>query len=195
MKFGLIVFAVLLSLCVHAQSYKDSMIAFQKNYVQSHEVIKGEDRNEVSFFPVNETYRVIAKVERKQNMPWFPMPTSGNNRPLYRVYATIYFSLHGSELKMNLYQSQNLMNVAEYKSHLFLPFTDATSGKDSYDGGRYIDLSFDDIIDGKILIDFNKAYNPYCAYVSGKYNCPIPPSENALPVKIEAGEQQYGKSH
>jgi uncharacterized protein len=94
---------------------------------------------------------------------------------------------------LNLYQSQSLMEVDAYKSHLFLPFTDETSGAGSYEGGRYIDLSFEDIRNKKIVIDFNKAYNPYCAYVSGKYNCPIPPAENTLPVRVEAGERQYAK--
>jgi uncharacterized protein (DUF1684 family) len=87
------------------------------------------------------------------------------------------------------------MAVPEYKDHLFLPFTDLTSGEETYTAGRYIDLSFEDIIDNKVVIDFNKAYNPYCAYVSGKYNCPIPPRENTLSVAILAGEKNYGKEH
>ncbi len=85
------------------------------------------------------------------------------------------------------------MAVAEYKDQLFLPFTDLTSGEESYAAGRYIDLIFDDILDNKVIIDFNKAYNPYCAYVSGKYNCPIPPRENSLNVAILAGEKNFGK--
>lgn len=192
MKLWLILFAVLFSVAGNAQSgYKDSMLAFQNNYVGTHGVVKGTDTSGISFYPVRESYRVVAKFEKTNNAPWFNMITSGTSRPLYRVYGSIMFSLNGQELKLNLYQSQNLMKVEEYKSHLFLPFTDGTNGNGSYDGGRYIDLSFDDIIDGKVVIDFNKAYNPYCAYISGKYNCPIPPSENALPVKIEAGEKAF----
>jgi uncharacterized protein (DUF1684 family) len=86
------------------------------------------------------------------------------------------------------------MNDSTYKNYLFLLFTDATSGADSYGGGRYIDLSMQDIIDNSVLIDFNKAYNPYCAYASG-YNCPIPPRENHIPFPIKAGEKDFGKSH
>jgi uncharacterized protein (DUF1684 family) len=76
---------------------------------------------------------------------------------------------------------------------LFLPFTDLTSGEESYAAGRYIDLSFSDVTGDKVVIDFNKSYNPYCAYVSGKYNCPIPPRENSLNIAILAGEKTYGK--
>jgi uncharacterized protein (DUF1684 family) len=72
-------------------------------------------------------------------------------------------------------------------------FTDKTTGDQTYHAGRYIDLKIGDINDGKVVIDFNKAYNPYCAYVKGKYSCPIPPRENYLPVAMEAGEKNFGK--
>ncbi len=84
------------------------------------------------------------------------------------------------------------MNDPTYKNYLFLPFTDLTSGEESYGGGRYIDLETTDIFNNKVIIDFNKAYNPYCAYASG-YNCPIPPRENDLPVAVKAGEMNFGK--
>lgn len=94
---------------------------------------------------------------------------------------------------MNLYQSQGLMGSNEYKNYLFLPFTDATTGVETYESGRYIDLLTTDIVNNTVTIDFNKAYNPYCAYVSDVYNCPIPPKENHLRVAIRAGEKMYGK--
>jgi uncharacterized protein (DUF1684 family) len=87
------------------------------------------------------------------------------------------------------------MTTAQYKDHLFIPFTDATSGEGTYESGRYIDLDIKDITDNKFTIDFNKAYNPYCAYVTGRYNCPIPPVENRLAVAIRAGEKAFGKKH
>ena len=76
------------------------------------------------------------------------------------------------------------------KDHLFVPFKDWTNGEESYGGGRYIDLKTGDITDGKITIDFNKCYNPWCAYSDG-YNCPIPPVENHFELKIEAGEKMW----
>ena len=84
------------------------------------------------------------------------------------------------------------MSSEKYKDYLFIPFTDKTSGIETYGGGRYIDLVLSDIVNKTCTIDFNKAYNPYCAYTAG-YNCPIPPKENDLPVAIKAGELNFAK--
>jgi len=191
------VLATVLSLLLitsHGQSrYKDSIKLFVKNYVESHEVVKGEDKKQMHFYGVNEKYRVHAKFETKENGDWFQMPTSGKMKQVYRVYGVLKFRLNGKALQLNLYQSQSLMQTNEYKNYLFLPFTDATTGKATYESGRYLDLTMDDIKNNEVILDFNKAYNPYCAYVSGVYNCPIPPKENNLAVSVEAGEKKYGK--
>lgn len=76
---------------------------------------------------------------------------------------------------------------------LFLPFSDATSGKETYAGGRYLDLPRPRE-DGIVLIDFNYAYNPYCAY-SSVWSCPLPPAENKLRVAIRAGERIFNQDH
>lgn len=175
-------------------NYKDSLQTYIEDYVEKHEVVTGDDKKNMHFYPVNETYRVNAKFERVKNGRWFTMETSGTMKKVYRVYGTIHFTIRDTAVKLNIYQSQQLMAVEEYREHLFLPFTDLTSGDDTYASGRYIDLTFNDIIGNKVIIDFNKAYNPYCAYVSGKYNCPIPPKENNLPVAIRAGEMNYLKN-
>jgi uncharacterized protein (DUF1684 family) len=174
-------------------SYEDSINSFIKEYVETHEVVKGEDRKQMQFFPVNEKYRIQAKFEEIKDGKWFGMETSGISRQVYRVYGILHFSLNDTATKLNLYQSQRLMVMEEYKEHLFLPFTDLTNGNDSYETGRYIDIQMSDIKDGFVTIDFNKAYNPYCAYVDGVYNCPIPPAENNLLISISAGEMKYGK--
>ena len=85
-----------------------------------------------------------------------------------------------------------LLETEKYKNDFFIPFTDGTSGIDSYMGGKYIDFSTTDSSNDKLLIDFNKSYNPYCAFKIG-YNCPIPPKENALEVQIRAGEMNFVK--
>ncbi|MDP4263597.1 MAG: DUF1684 domain-containing protein [Bacteroidota bacterium] len=175
------------------QTYKDSIQAYIKNYTDKHEVVTGDDKKYLNFFPINEHFRTTALFERVKNGKWFTMETSGNLKQVFRVYGIIHFTIHDTALTLNIYQSQRLMNVAEFKDQLFLPFTDLTSGEESYAAGRYIDLVFDDILDNKVVIDFNKAYNPYCAYASGKYNCPIPPRENNLTIAILAGEKNYGK--
>jgi uncharacterized protein (DUF1684 family) len=179
--------------CPAQDTYKDSVQTFIKNYIDKHEVVTGDDKKSLSFYPINKDYRFVANFERVKNGSWFTMETSGSKKQIYRVYGTIRFTIHDTAVKLNIYQSQNLLAVAEYKDYLFLPFTDLTSGEETYASGRYIDLKFEDILDNKVIIDFNKAYNPYCAYVSGKYNCPIPPRENNLTVAILAGEKNYAK--
>src|SRR5688572_5150715 len=186
----------LMSSAMHAQgSYNDSLNDFQQAYVKNHGVVKGNDKKLLQFYPVTATYRVQARVERIYEAPWFKMETSGKEKQIYRVYAVLHFKLRDTLLKLHVYQSQRLMEVKEYADYLFVPFTDMTSGNESYDNGRYIDLTIADLEPGTYFIDFNKAYNPYCAYVSGQYNCPVPPRENDLSVSIRAGEMMFGKGH
>jgi uncharacterized protein (DUF1684 family) len=176
-------------------NYRDSMISYQGFYVQNHEVVTGTDKELFRFFPVDEKYKITASFEKKNDSKWFSMETSGTTRKIFRVYGLLRMVINDTAIKMNIYQSQNLLNSDEYKDQLFLPFTDLTSGEETYGAGRYIDLVIGDIVDNKLVIDFNKAYNPYCAYVSGKYNCPIPPKENDLPVAILVGEKIFEKTH
>lgn len=177
------------------KSYKDSIEAHFKKYVREHEVVTGKDKELMSFFPVNEKYLINCKFERTVNSPWFRMESSGQIKRNYRVYGIIRFTINDTAVALNIYQSQDLMTTQQYKDHLFIPFTDATSGEETYESGRYIDLEIKDIKNDKVLIDFNRAYNPYCAYVNGKYNCPIPPAENRLVVAIRAGEKAFRKPH
>lgn len=178
-----------------SKTYKDSIESYVKKYVKEHEVVTGKDKELLSFFPINEKYRMNCRFERTMNSPWFRMESSGAIKKNYRVYGIVHFTINDTAVALNIYQSQDLMTTKQYQDHLFIPFTDATSGEETYESGRYIDLEINDIINDKVLIDFNKAYNPYCAYVSGKYNCPIPPIENRLIVAIHAGEKAFGKAH
>lgn len=177
------------------EPYTEAVKKYRDQYVQTHEVVTGNDRQHLSFFPIDKSYRVEARFVRQENSPWFLMETSGTMKKMYRVYGTLTFNLHDTVQHLNVYQSQSLMESDQYKNYLFLPFTDGTSGTETYPVGRYLDLTMEDIRDGKVVIDFNKVYNPYCAYVSGVYNCPIPPKENRLSVAIRAGEKAYGKEH
>ena len=147
-----------------------------------------ESFNGLDFYPIDSTYRVIAKFVPEKDPEIFEMPTTTDRRPLYKTFGTATFELNGQSLKLHVYQNQELIKQAEYENHIFIPFTDLSSGNESYGGGRYIDL---EIPRGDTLvIDFNKAYNPYCAY-NHKYSCPIPPRENSLPVAIHAGVKAF----
>ena len=171
------------------------MDSYLAHYVEKHEVVAGDDKQFFSFYPIDADYRVAANFKRANNINWFAMETSGTIKKTFRIYGTLRFMLHDTLLTLNVYQSQSLMNTDEYQNHLFLPFTDLTSGDETYTGGRYIDLLINDIVDNIMIIDFNKSYNPLCAYVNGKYNCPIPPRENELPVAIFAGEKTFTKTN
>ena len=196
-KIVLFISCIFFTCSIFAQNktYKDSIESYFKKYVKEHEVVTGKDKELMSFFPVNEKYRISCRFERTVNSQWFRMESSGAIKRNYRVYGIIHFTINDTAVTLNIYQSQDLMTTQQYKDHLFIPFTDATSGEETYESGRYIDLDIKDIVNDKFLIDFNKAYNPYCAYVSGKYNCPIPPGENRLIVAIRAGEKAFGKAH
>ena len=197
MKF-ITVALLLISGVVWAQdekAYIDSMRDFRNHYVSEHEVVKGNDQKFIEFFPIDPAYRIKAQFERITNGSWFQMNTTGKEKKTYRKYGKLMFAIHGKPLSLFVYQSQSLMNNQEYRNYLFIPFTDATSGVDSYGGGRYLDYTIADIKHNSMELDFNKAYNPYCAYVTGRYNCPIPPTENNLNVAILAGEKNYGKKH
>ncbi len=146
------------------------------------------------FFPIDLTYRVEAKLEYVNGTP-FKMPTSTDRTPLYVQYALAHFTIHDTAYALPVYQNIGLMKNPDYADYLFIPFTDYTNGNTSYGGGRYLDAR---IPDGDVLIiDFNKAYNPYCAY-SKRFSCPIPPSENELETYIKAGvmhSEQVEKLH
>lgn len=179
--------------CFSQTAYNDSLNAFLKAYVANHEVVKGDDKKAVRFYPVDEAYRVTASFTPSSSIQWLTFKTSGTKNKVFKLYGTLSFVLKGKACNLNVYQSQDLLANAGYKNYLFLPFTDSTTGKETYSGGRYLDLATTDIQNGNVVLDFNKAYNPYCAYVSGIYNCPIPPRENGLPVAVKAGEKTFGK--
>jgi uncharacterized protein (DUF1684 family) len=177
------------------RGYMDSIKAFRADYIKTHELLtSAEQKAMLQFYSLDPTYRVAARFEKFVDSPWFPMATSGKAPQIQRKYGRLTFSLHDTVVHLTVYQSQALMQKAATRDYLFIPFTDATSGIDSYGGGRYIDCAINDIRNGILVVDFNKAYNPYCAYAAG-YNCPIPPRENDLLVAIQAGEKSYGKGH
>lgn len=176
-------------------TYADSLLQFREKYIEEHEVIQGNDRSLLRFFPVDKKFCIPARLEKIEEAPWFKMETSGTVKKTYRVYGVLHFSIGDTSLKLHVYQSETLKQDPRYADYLLLPFTDRTSGEESYDNGRYIDLSIPELEKGGFMLDFNKAYNPYCAYISNKYNCPVPPKENELTVAIRAGEMKYGKDH
>ncbi|MFC3160878.1 DUF1684 domain-containing protein [Chryseobacterium arachidis] len=137
------------------------------------------------FFPIDSKYRVTAKFVKTENAKPFDLPTSSGKTKVYKEYGKVTFELGGKPYTLTLYQSLDLIKQKKYKDYLFLPFRDATNEKETYGGGKYMDLTVPK--GNTIILDFNKSYQPYCAYNAYDYNCPIVPEENRLPVEIRAG--------
>jgi len=156
--------------------------------------LKDEDRKgfeSLDFFKFDSTYIVKAQLKRVENSKWFNMKTTTDRVSRERVYGGLTFELKGKPYSLQVYQGEELMEKEGFEDFLFLPFLDETNGLETYGGGRYIDLSIPD--SDSILIDFNKAYNPYCAY-NVKYSCPIVPRVNYLKTRVEAGVKVF-KTH
>ncbi|RFZ83466.1 DUF1684 domain-containing protein [Mucilaginibacter terrenus] len=201
MKNLLFIFFAMLCINGFAQDHKTQIEEFRNKYKadflsDARSPLKKEDLALLRFYDADSTYRVTAQVEVLNNEALFMMPVFSGTQSEYVRYATLKFTLKGKPLQLTLYKSTALAKIPQYANYLFLPFTDDTNGAETYDGGRYIDLSTQDIKNNMLVLDFNKAYNPYCAFSSG-YSCPKPPDENKLPLKIEAGEQKFagGKKH
>lgn len=139
----------------------------------------------LDFYQIDPSYRVRANLERIQFPTRMTIQNSDGTSATYARFAYARFKLNGQEMALLILKPASFGSLP---NTYFTAFADATSGVATYGGGRYLDLDI-----GKsdnIEIDFNLAYNPYCAYVS-HYSCPLPPPENVLPLAIEAGEKDY----
>lgn len=147
-----------------------------------------QDFKELDFFKVDSRYCVTAKINLTADAKPFMMQTTTDRSPMYIKYADLVFLIDGKEQTLEVYQSIKSASIDAFSTDLFLPFTDLTTGKESYSGGRYINLQ---IPEGDfITLDFNRAYNPYCAYNS-RYSCPLVPKINHLEVAIKAGVKKF----
>ncbi|MBS1664279.1 MAG: DUF1684 domain-containing protein [Bacteroidetes bacterium] len=174
-------------------SYTDSLLSWRKVYIETHDVLKTpEEQSFLRFYAPDSSFRAWCTVTRYADSPWFPMPTSGKAPKMARKYGLLTFRIHDTTLHLLLYQLKFLLDNVKTKDFLFVGFTDATSADETYGAGRYIDYETTDIRQDRLLLDFNKAYNPSCAYTTG-FNCPIPPRENDLPIAVRAGEKNFGK--
>ncbi|HHC80838.1 MAG TPA: DUF1684 domain-containing protein [Flavobacteriia bacterium] len=147
-----------------------------------------KDFKGLKYFPVNSKYKISAKLTRLKDLPAIKIKTSTGKVSNYVIYGKLSFHIDNKPYELSVYQSARLADEKRKESALFIPFTDKTSGKETYGGGRYLVL--DNPKGDLLIIDFNMAYNPYCVY-NPNHSCPIPPAENDLPVKILAGELMY----
>lgn len=139
------------------------------------------------YYAPAEAYRVTARLVRAAVPTPEPLAlTSGDQPDAYVRFGTAEFALGGQPQKLLLLQKQRVAARGE----LFVPFTDPTNGEQTYAAGRYLDLPAPADTATRLVLDFNAAYNPFCAY-NHHYSCPRPPASNRLTVPVLAGEQQF----
>jgi hypothetical protein len=152
----------------YAQDHQSPLTPAQKNG------FKG-----LQYFPENEDLRLEIRVEKFPEQKQLQMQTSTGDVQTYTRYGRVKFKVEGQDAELTLYSSHH---------GFFLPFVDSQAGETTYGAGRYLDP--EQLPNGKFLIDFNVAYNPYCAY-NESFSCPIPPTENRLSIPIKAGEKNF----
>lgn len=148
----------------------------------------------LNYFPTDNKYRITAKMTKTTDEKYFLMPTSSGSAKKYIKYAVLEFKIDETDYVLNVYQADEATRKAypEYANLLFIPFKDLSNGVESYVGGRYLYIWETDKTE--VILDFNLASNPSCAYGNDKYSCPIPPRDNHLKVEIKAGEKKYNYS-
>jgi uncharacterized protein len=176
------------------QAYINVIQEYRKAYLHEFESnpkapLEKQDLAAIRFYEPDLRYALKCQFVRTPDAEPFDLATySGITKP-YVKYGVATFSWEGKTYELSLYRSLG-QSLPQYRDLLFLPFKDKTNNVETYGGGRYIDIRIGEIVDNQLLIDFNKAYNPYCAFSDG-YNCPVPPFENHLELAVEAGEKMY----
>jgi uncharacterized protein len=145
-----------------------------------------EGFKDLTYYKPDLSYRINAALTPIKDKKVVILSTSDSKEQKYLEYAHAAFSLGGVDCRLLILE---VMEMGPQRGKLFLAFADETSGKETYGGGRYLDLKKVPAATS-VVLDFNKAYNPYCAY-NDSYSCPFPPSENVLKVAIKAGEKVY----
>jgi uncharacterized protein (DUF1684 family) len=139
----------------------------------------------LNYYPIDESYNVPAALELAAERPVFEMPTSTGTLRRMQLVGTLEFTFQGQSHSLGAFVPDGTQQIRD----LFVPFADLTTGTETYQAGRYLDLQ--PTATGIYTIDFNRAYHPYCAY-NASYECPFPPQSNRLKVAIRAGEKLPG---
>ena len=142
----------------------------------------------LSYYPINHELKFSAKLNRYSGPKHIRLGTNTGEIRSGLRYGYFDFEVENRACRLNVYK---LEDAADHGASLFVPFRDATSGVETYGAGRYLDLIENTA--GIYDLDFNRAYNPFCAY-NDAFSCPLPPSENTLEVPILAGEKKYSKA-
>ena len=182
--------------CQTDKSYINSNSEYQKNQNDffkdaSRSPLKSKDLKDfkgLDFFSIDSSYIVKAKLFSTPNTSFFGMKTTTERITKERVFGILSFIIDNQPFELNVYQGESACEEDVDTNYLFLPFLDESNGLTTYGGGRYIDLYIP--VGDTLILDFNKAYNPFCAY-NDKYSCPIVPRENYIPLNVTAGVKSF----
>lgn len=172
------------SISAYREKYKASFIEDQRSPLNKDEI------KDLDFYDEDQSWKLNCSCTPVKEAVPFEMPLYSGITRTYKVHSILTCNHNGQQFTMQIYQNATKPANPMYSNYLFLPFKDDTNGEETYGGGRYIDLKVSDIVHNQVTIDFNKSYNPWCAFSAG-YNCPIPPVENHLPFEVRAGEKMY----
>ena len=195
----ILLISIFLTFHTTAQTYQEFITKHRQDYKNeflksANSPLKQADLAYLDFYKIDSSFRVKCKFTQTVDKATFTIPTSDGKQKEYFKYGIVTFTVKGQVQQLNVYRSLALMRMPQYKNYLFIPFKDQTNAKETYGGGRYLDIETTDIQEDVVILDFNKAYNPYCAFGDG-FSCPIPPKENHLKIGIEAGEKNFKKPH
>lgn len=154
-------------------------VFFKSNSQSPLEPAQKKNFKGLNYFPENPALRLEVMVEEFPSKKTVGMQTSTGEIQMYQKYGRFKFTVEGQEAELTLYSNEQ---------GFFLPFVDTLAGRETYGAGRYIEP--EPLGDGKFLVDFNQAYNPFCAY-NRNWSCPLAPRENRLSIPIRAGEKIY----
>ena len=168
----------------HREEYKQDFIKDERS------PLREPDFEFMHFYPADIDYKCDCSFVYTRDAKPFEMSTVSGNTKIFTKYGIASCNIDGTSFDVNIYSSKQTQAIPGYRDYLFVPFKDLTSGESTYGGGRYIDMRMGDIRKGRVTIDFNKCYNPWCMYSDG-YNCPIPPIENHIGVELNAGEKTW----
>jgi uncharacterized protein len=195
---GIFITVTVFSLSLKAQNYQETILEKRaqtdSTFMDSTLSILPQDEiadfKGLHYFPVDESYKISASFKMKMGKP-FEMQTSTSRLPIYQKYGEVTFELSGQSNRLSLYrQVRSLSNDSAINDYLFCPFRDLSNKDSTYGGGRYMDFKLSDIKNKEVIMDFNTCYNPYCAY-SYRYSCPVPPKENTLNIRVNAGVKKW----
>lgn len=169
-------------------SREDKFVEFSDSTTSRFSKEERENFKGFKYYDPDIGYRLKASFTIDTTAPPFGMKTSTERVPMYRTYGYLDFSIRDTTHRLYAYQNMAYKDHPKYGNYLFIPFMDNTNGETTYEAGRYIDIDIPNT--DSVTLDFNAAYNPYCAYYD-RWSCPLVPFENSINVRIEAGEKKY----